>query len=108
MNPPLKIAYLLFCTLIFGVLFTNQFSARSSASNYSNLAVANAGPDFTVYAGEPLRLDGTNSAGYSSESLADGTWSTQWTTGDGYDVENVIKAPHVYMQPGTYTATLAV
>ena len=70
--------------------------------------VANAGPDITVYAGEPVRLDGSASTGYSRESLSDGTWSMRWSTGDGYDVENMLKAPHVYMQPGVYTAVLAL
>ena len=108
MKSPFKIAPLLFCTLIFGVLLINQFAPASSARNSSVVIVANAGPDLTVYAGEPVRLDGTNSVGYSRESLADGTWSTRWTTGDGYDVENLVKAPHVYMQPGVYTAQLTI
>lgn len=108
MKSPLKIASILSCTLISGVLFTNQFAPQISAFNYTPPLVANAGPDVTVYAGEPLRMDGTNSIGYSRESLADGTWSTRWTTGDGYDVENIVKAPHVYMQPGTYTAQLTI
>jgi hypothetical protein len=35
----------------------------------------NAGQDFTVLVGEAIRLDGSASSGYKSESQTDGTWS---------------------------------
>ncbi|HKP68476.1 MAG TPA: PKD domain-containing protein, partial [Pyrinomonadaceae bacterium] len=109
MSRTLTVVSVLCCTIISALIVTNQLAPKSAAQKSSLLSlVANAGPDVTVYAGEPLRLDGSNSLGYSRESLADGTWSTRWTTGDGYDVENLVKAPHVYMQPGTYTAQLTV
>jgi hypothetical protein len=70
--------------------------------------VANAGSDMTVFAGEAIRLDGSASQDYITESQYNGTWSVRWSTGDGYDSENIIKTPHVYMIPGVYTATLSV
>jgi hypothetical protein len=69
---------------------------------------ANAGADFTVVVGEAVHLDGSASSGYKSESQTDGTWSIRWQTGDGFDAENIIKSPHVYTTPGTYTASLTV
>ena len=71
MKSPFKIAPLLFCTLIFGVLLINQFAPASSARNSSVVIVANAGPDLTVYAGEPVRLDGTNSVGRRESTTSD-------------------------------------
>ena len=62
--------------------------------------VANAGPDMIAYAGEPLRLDGTASSG----SIA----TARWATGDGFVIDSILKAPHVYLAPGTYTATLTI
>ncbi len=58
--------------------------------------------------GEAVRLDGSASSGYATESQKDGSWSTLWQTGDGFDAENVIKCPHVYTTAGFYTATLTV
>ena len=69
---------------------------------------ANAGSDRTVYAGEPILLDGSLSTDYSDVSQANGTWSIRWTFGDGLDAENIIKAPHCYLEPGVYTASLQV
>lgn len=69
---------------------------------------ANAGNSMTVMVGEAIRLDGSASSGYAAESQKDGSWSTLWQTGDGYDAENVIKCPHVYTTAGVYTATLTV
>src|SRR5688572_12891710 len=103
MKFPLNIPVMLICALIAGVLFAGLLAPASEATFVLptlSASSANAGPDVTVYAGEPVRLDGTASTGYSRESLSDGTWSMRWTTGDGYDVENILKAPHVYMQPG--------
>lgn len=70
--------------------------------------IANAGSDLTVFVGEPVYLDGSASTGYSDVSQSDGTWSTRWTTGDGYDIQNLVKGTHVYQQAGIYTATLTV
>jgi PKD repeat protein len=55
-----------------------------------------------------MRLDGSASSGYATASQPDGTWSTLWQTGDGFDAENIIKTPHVYTVPGVYTARLTV
>ncbi|HUP79323.1 MAG TPA: PKD domain-containing protein, partial [Pirellula sp.] len=60
---------------------------------------ANAGPDLTVYAGESVRLDGTASTNVVGNS---------WTTGDGYTIDSILKAPHAYTVPGTYIATLTI
>ncbi len=70
--------------------------------------VANAGSDMTVMAGEAIRLHGSASSGYKSESQTDGTPSIKWLTGDGFDVEHIVVAPHCYMVAGVYTATLTV
>jgi len=70
--------------------------------------VANAGIDKTVYVGEAMRLDGSTSTEYIRTSQSGGTWSVQWQTGDGFDVENTIKVGHIYQTAGTYTATLTV
>ncbi|HEY8559026.1 MAG TPA: PKD domain-containing protein [Pyrinomonadaceae bacterium] len=78
------------------------------AISASAAPVANAGSDMTVFAGEALRLDGSASQEYITESQYNGTWSVRWSTGDGYDSENIIKTPHVYMTPGVYTASLSV
>ena len=93
---------------LLAVLTAGTLAQITNAAFAISTASADAGPDITVYAGEPVRLDGTASSGYSRESLADGSWSMRWTTGDGYDIENILKAPHVYMRPGTYTAHLSL
>ena len=90
-------------TLILTALFVMAFALSAFAA-----PMANAGPDMTVFVGEAVRLDGSASTGYANGSQPDGTWSTLWQTGDGYDAENIIKCPHVYTTPGTYTATLTV
>ncbi|MEJ7699160.1 MAG: PKD domain-containing protein [Pyrinomonadaceae bacterium] len=88
---------------ILTTLFIMGFAVSAFAA-----PVANAGSDMTVMVGEAIRLNGSASTGYKSESQTDGTWSIRWQTGDGYDVENIIKCPHVYTAPGVYTATLTV
>jgi PKD repeat protein len=103
MKSPLNITSMLFCTLIAGVLFTGLFAPATEATFFLptvSAASANAGPDITVYAGESVRLDGAASTGTIANS--------RWTTGDGHTVDSIIKAPHAYMVPGTYTATLTV
>jgi hypothetical protein len=89
--------------IILSVLFIMVFAVSAFAA-----PEANAGGNMTVMVGEAIRLNGSASTGYKSESQIDGTWSIRWQTGDGYDVENIIKCPHVYTAPGVYTATLTV
>jgi PKD repeat protein len=84
-------------------LFLKTFAVSAFAG-----PTANAGSDITVFVGEAMRLDGSASSGYATGSQPDGTWSTLWQTGDGFDVENIIKTPHVYIVPGVYTAMLTV
>ncbi len=84
------------------LLFIKSFDVSAAGPS------ANAGSDLTVVVGEAMRLDGSASVGYKSESQTDGTWSIRWQTGDGFETENIIKSPHVYTTPGTYTATLTV
>lgn len=102
MNFPRNIRAMFSCTLITGVLLANLLAPSAGATfNFQpSAAVANAGPDLTVYAGESVRLDGTASTGTVNQS--------RWTTGDGFTVDSLLKAPHAYMTPGTYTAQLSV
>lgn len=71
-------------------------------------ATANAGADKTVFVGEATRLDGSLSTDFTYASQTNGTYSILWQTGDGFTCENLIKCPHAYLTPGTYTATLTV
>lgn len=88
---------------ILTALFITAFAVSAFAA-----PTASAGSSMTVMVGEAIRLDGSASTGYATESQRDGTWSTLWQTGDGLDAENTIKCPHVYTTAGVYTATLTV
>ena len=92
---------ILLCTLVFGALVAGLVvPARVATLNVRSAATANAGPDITVYVGEAVRLDGGGSYGTIRNS--------RWATGDGHTVDSILKAPHVYKTPGTYTAALTV
>jgi PKD repeat protein len=69
---------------------------------------ANAGSDISAFVGEFVNLDGTASTDDTRLAQADGSWSIRWQTGDGYDVQDIVKAPHAYLAAGVYTATLTV
>jgi PKD repeat protein len=62
--------------------------------------IAHAGYDIESYAGEAVRLDGTESVGNIT--------NIKWETGDGYIVNSLLKSPHVYQTPGLYVATLTI
>lgn len=70
--------------------------------------IANAGPDLVSYVGEPVRLNGSTSVGYSDRSQADGRPSIVWEMGDGAKSEHIPVTAHAYLFPGTYTARLTV
>src|SRR5829696_8487298 len=90
------------CTLLTGSLAICMMTAPAAKAKLDpqpmTIATANAGPDLTVYAGESVRLDGTG----STET------DPRWETGDGYAIDSLLKAPHVYTTPGRYTARLTV
>src|SRR5215207_4240574 len=71
----------------------------------------------TALVGEPIICDGSASTnvngklGWSTTGFADGTAAVDLDYGDGqgaYSHSTLLKGPHVYFTPGTYTVTLKV
>ena len=71
----------------------------------------------TAFVGEPVICDGSGSTGvngkvgWSATGFADGSAAVDWDYGDGqgaYSHSTLLKGPHVYFTPGTYTVTLKV
>ena len=94
---------LIFCLMIYQALLPSSLNGQTNSNIKSLLPTANAGPDFRIYADEPILLDASKSKGLNIRAAWD------FDDRDGIEEEAAgIMVRHIYKKPGAYIATVTV